>query len=295
MANTAYLAAAFLSLVWGCNFLFMKWASEVISATQIVELRVLFGFVPILLFALYRKELKLAHVRYFGHFIVMALLATALYYVAFAAAASRLPSGVAGMLSGSIPLFACLASFLMVRDEPITKRMVQGLIIAFAGILVIASPWSNDQGLDATGIVLMLLGSASLGLSFAYARRFIAPLKLPASALATYQMGLALLMLSFVTPEAGMTLLMNDHIALFSVVIGLGIMGTGVAFLLYYIIVSQLGAIKASTVTYIAPVIALIVGWSFAGEALGVKELLAVMAILGGVYLTQSRVIKAKT
>ena len=69
--NPAYPAFALLGLIWGTNFLFMKWASVYISPAQIVFLRVLFGFVPLLAFALATKALKWRHLRHAHHFVAL--------------------------------------------------------------------------------------------------------------------------------------------------------------------------------------------------------------------------------
>ena len=78
-----------LGVIWGSNFIFMKWASETISAGQITLLRVLLGFVPVLGYALHRRVLAKRHLRHAHHFFVMSLLATTVYYFAFAAGAAR--------------------------------------------------------------------------------------------------------------------------------------------------------------------------------------------------------------
>lgn len=76
--------------------------------------------------------------------------------------------------------------------------------------------------------------------------------------------------------------------ALVGLVLGLGLLGTGLAYMLYYFIVQRLGALAASSVTYIPPVVALLMGMLFAGEAIGPLQLLAMACILSGVYLLQS-------
>jgi len=84
-----------------------------------------------------------------------------------------------------------------------------------------------------------------------------------------------------------------DHIsqspkAMIGVSLGLGMLGTGLAFILYYFIVQRLGALAAASVTYIPPVIALLIGIFVAGEPVHAMDLLAVTAILGGVYVLQT-------
>src|ERR1700745_1911337 len=84
MKKPASLAFSLLGWIWGSNFIFMKWAAEDISPSQIVLLRVVFRFLPIFFFALAQRALRWEHIRYVHHFLVMSLLATVVYYLAFA-------------------------------------------------------------------------------------------------------------------------------------------------------------------------------------------------------------------
>jgi drug/metabolite transporter (DMT)-like permease len=108
--KTALLAFLFLGVIWGSNFIFMKWAAEQISPAQIVLLRAVFGFLPVFIYALAQGTLRWQHVRHTHHFVVMSLLATAIYYFAFAKGTALLPSSIAGLLSGAIPLFTFLCA-----------------------------------------------------------------------------------------------------------------------------------------------------------------------------------------
>ncbi|PVG81813.1 EamA family transporter [Nocardioides gansuensis] len=261
----------------------MKWASDSITAGQITLLRVLFGFLPVLGYALARRALSRHHARHLHHYFAMSLLATSVFYYAFAAGTALLPSGIAGALSGAIPLFTFVCALAFLRSEPVTLLRFLGVLIGFGGVLLIARPWETTHGVDPTGVLFMLLGAASVGASFVYARKFISPLGIAPAALTTYQIGLALLTLMVVTDLDGMTTLADDTRALVGVVIGLGILGTGVAYILYYFIVETLGAVTASSATYIPPVVALAIGWLLVGEPLQLRDGIAVLLILSGV------------
>ncbi|TDY27111.1 drug/metabolite transporter (DMT)-like permease [Paraburkholderia sp. BL6665CI2N2] len=288
--NPAYLAFAALGLVWGTNFMFMKWASVDISAAQIVFLRTLLGFVPLLAMALTRGELKWRHLRHAPHFLVMSLLATVVYYYAFAKGAALLLSSVAGMLSGSIPLFSFVAAWVLLRQDRPTARMIVGIVSGFIGVLMIARPWNaHAAGVDLLGVSYMAAGSLSVGCSFVYARRFLSGLDLSPLALSTWQIGFALVVLSCVTDFHGMARITGDTRAALGLVLGLGLTGTGLAYILYYFIVGRLGAVAASSVTYIPPVVALLLGLSIGHEPMRPLHLIAMAAILVGVYLLQSR------
>lgn len=287
LKKTALFTFGFLGLVWGSNFIFVKWAVEYITPAQITLLRVIFGFLPVFLFALMRRELRLCHIRHVHHFVVMALLATALYYFAFAKGTALLPSSIAGMLSGAIPLFTFVCAFLFLREEHITAGKAAGVALGFLGVLLIARPWSAEGGIDIAGVAWMIAGSLSVGVSFVYARKFVSPLKLPAAALTTYQIGIAMVLLFVAIPIDGIDAVFTDTRAWTGLVFGLGLCGTGLAYVAYYHIVKNLGALAASSVTYVPPVVALLIGVVFVGETIHPLGYVAMILILAGVALLQ--------
>ena len=260
MKKAPYIAFALLGVIWGSNFIFMKWALPYVSPSQVVLLRVVFGFLPIFLTALAKRALRWNHIRYLHHFVVMSLLATTVYYLAFARGTALLPSSIAGVLSGAIPLFTFVCAWLFLKDERINLTRAAGVVLGFLGVLLIARPWSHSGAVSMAGVAYMLAGSASVGCSFVYARKFISPLKLPAIALTTYQIGLAMLLLLVTTRPAGIGAVFSDTRAWAGLIFGLGLCGTGLAYVIYYYIVERLGAVAAASATYIPPVVALAIG-----------------------------------
>jgi drug/metabolite transporter (DMT)-like permease len=219
----------------------------------------------------------------------MSLIATALYYLAFAKGTVLL-SSVAGMLSGAIPLFTFLVAWVFLRAEPLNVRSACGTLLGFLGILLIARPWTASEAgagdLSLVGVLWMLAGSLSLGVSFVYARRFVSLLGLSPVALATYQMGIAALILACVTDLDGIGAVFEDARAALGLIVGLGLAGTGLAYVLYYLLVQRMGAVRASAVTYLPPVVALLIGVA-AGEPVRGLDLVAMAAILAGVWIVQ--------
>ncbi|MEQ5118653.1 DMT family transporter [Morganella morganii] len=288
MNSKTAAAFAFLGIIWGTNFIFMRQASEWISPVQIVFLRVLCGFVPIAVMAWMQKAVRREHLKYTGHFLVMALLATVIYYWAFASGTSLLLSGVSGVLSGAIPLFSFIVAAIFLRQEKMTVMRLCGLMLGFAGVILIAKPWQiSGESISLAGVGYMILGSLSVGISFVYAKKFLADKQIAPLALTTYQIGLALLILACITPFTGITAIAQDSTASLGLIIGLGLLGTGVAYLTYYYLILNLGAVVASSVTYIPPVVALLVGFLAANEQLGVTEILSMVLIMSGVFLLQ--------
>lgn len=287
--KTAYAIYALLGLIWGATYIFNKIASQWLPPLHIVLVRVVMGFLPVLLFALSLRALRWWHLRHLHHFAVMSLLAATLYYYAFAAGVERLPSSVAGMLSGAIPLFSFLGAALFLRGEPIRPRALFGLACGFAGVVAIARPWSADiSATDTAGMLYILAGSASVGLSFVYARRFLSPLGIAPIALCTYQLGLASALLLALCDIGRVAAIFADWRAAGGLFLGAGLFGTGIAYTCYYYLVERLGAVRAASVTYIPPVVALVIGTAFAGESLAALDIAAAAVILLGVFVMQT-------
>ncbi|WP_321313726.1 DMT family transporter [Halarcobacter sp.] len=278
-----------LGIVWGSNFIYMKWASDFITPLQVVLVRVLFGFIPVLIYALYKKVIKIEHFKYSFHFFMMSLLGTTVYYFFFVKATSLLLSGVTGALSGSIPLFAFLLGIIFLKEEKLDRRII-GIFIGMLGVIFISKPFdTNLFESNLEGIVDIILGSLIVGSSFVYAKRFLSPLKIHFAALTTYQLGFALITLLFITDLNGLTSITNDIHVFLGSVIGLGLLGTGLAFILYYYLIENLGAIAASSATYLPPVVALIIGYFFIGEDIDLIDCLGTILIFGGVFLVNNK------
>lgn len=279
----AYLA---LGIIWGTNFLYMKWAAQIITPSQIVFLRVMSGFLPVLGVAIVQRQIRLSHLKLAHHFFVMSLLATTIYFYCFVKGTALLNSGIAGALSGSIPIFSAIAALLFLKGEKINILKSIGILIGFVGVLLIAKPWdAGATELNISGVVYMVLGSLSVGASFVYAKKFLAGQDIPAAALTSYQMLFALVSMALINDFQGITLIRSDIQALLGVILGLGILGTGLAYVLYYLIVENPGAIMASSVTYIPPVIALFIGFFIAGEMIVITDWIGMLIILFGVYI----------
>lgn len=279
-----YVAYLALGIIWGTNFLYMKWAAQLITPAQIVFLRVLSGFFPVAIFAISQRQIRKAHLKLAHHFFAMSLLATTIYFYCFAQGTALLNSGVAGALSGSIPIFSALIAFLLKERVNLLKSV--GILVGFAGVLLIAKPWSTGNlELNINGVLFMVLGSLSVGASFVYAKKFLAGQKIPAAALTSYQMLFALLSMALTTDLHGITSIKSNTQAFVGAVAGLGIIGTGFAYILYYLVVNNLGAIAASSVTYIPPVVALFIGFFVAEEPIAIADWLGMVVILFGVYI----------
>lgn len=286
MKNLPIFIFLALGIIWGSNFIYMKMAAEHIDSMQVVFYRILFGFIPVFLYALYLKVIKLEDLQHYKHFIVMSLLAAVVYYYGFVKGSFLLLSGVAGALSGSVPLFSFITAALFLKDEKISKSAMLGVLIGFFGVVLISGVLhENLNSINFEGMIAIILGSLSVGASFIYAKKYISPLNLNPVALTTYQLGFALFLMLFITDFEGINEIWNHAHSAIGMVVGLGLLGTGVAFIGYYYVIEKLGALKASSITYIPPVVALIIGFFIVGEDLKFMDFMATAVIFLGVFL----------
>ena len=124
-----------LGIVWGFNFIYMKMAVELVSPSQVVLIRVVTGLVPVAIYALQTRTFARVHLRHVGHFFVMCLLATVIYYDGwFVKATQYLPSGIAGAASTAIPLFSFIFALIFLPEEKLTARKLFGIVMGFIGV-----------------------------------------------------------------------------------------------------------------------------------------------------------------
>ncbi|ADD67916.1 protein of unknown function DUF6 transmembrane [Denitrovibrio acetiphilus DSM 12809] len=285
-----FIAFWVLGVIWGSNFIYMKLAVELISPMQVLLYRVFFGFVPVFLYARAKGVLKLEHLKYSHHFIIMSLLATTVYYYGFVKGTSLLLSGVAGAVSGAIPLFTFILGIVFIPEEKATLKKATGIVIGFAGVLMIALQSGHDiMSSNLIGVLYISAGALCLGASFVYAKNFVMPLKLPAAALTTYQLGFGLIELLVVTKYQGLGNVFTDMHSAIGLILGLGLLGTGLAYIIYYYLVERLGAVSASSVTYLPPVVALLIGAFIVGEPISLTSYAATAMIFAGVFLLKKR------
>lgn len=285
-----YFTFVALGIIWGTNFLFMKMSVEVLAPLQVVWLRVIFGSIPILGFAVLKGALKRGDFGKTHHFIAMSIFANVLPYYFFVKGTQFLTSGVAGVISGTIPLMTAVLVMLVLPSENLTWRRTMGLLSGLIGVVLITqikSTGFRDNVQELMGAGFMIMGSLSYAVAMVYARKFVTPLKMTALQLTAYQTLCASVLLIAVTPMSGIETILTRPYPLAALVLGLGLVGTGFAFVMYYYIIDQLGVVTASSVYYIPPLVALLIGFGFRGEMISASQAVGALAIIVGINFSR--------
>ena len=277
---------AALALLWGSSFLWIKLALQGFTAVQIVFVRLLLGFLVLTPMVLARGLRWPRDGRIWAHLFVVALVSNAVPFVLISVAEETIGSNVAGLLNATTPIWTLLVAFTAGVDRRVTLPKAAGLTLGFLGAVVLFSPWQAANEIASWGGLASLAAAACYGVGFVYAGRFLAGRGISPLVLSAAQLGAATVLLAVAMPFAGLTAPTWRIDAMASLLI-LGALGTGLAYVINYRIIEEDGPTIASTVTYLVPVVAVLLGWLVLGEVVTVAMLAGITLILGGVALTR--------
>ena len=275
------LELGFLGVVWGCSFLFMRIAAPEFGPYALVEVRLALGSLVLLPFLwMARKQFPL---RRWPQLALIGVLNSALPFLLFAWGAQHAPAAIGAITNAMTVLFTALVAFLFFGEKIGSQRAI-ALVIGFIGVVVLAT--GRSAGLS-VGAAALAGTTASLfyGIGYNLVKRHMSDL--PAAASASATLGVSALLLAPVAwwqwPQAAVSLKAWGCAA------GLGIVCSGVAYLMYYRLIQRIGAARASTVTYLIPVFGALLAWVFLGEPLSWRMALSGALILGSVAFSQRK------
>lgn len=287
------LLIATLALVWGSNFLWIKIALEAFSPIQLTAARMILGALVLLAVITIRRDKLPRDLPTWGHLFVAALVANVAPYLLFALGETRVDSGIAGSLNATTPLWTLAIAFGLRQSNRLTVLQVAGLVLGFAGCLLIFTPW--DAGtVDALGALYCLLAALSYAVSYLYMNRFLTPRNLTPTVLSAGQIIAASLLTAVCLPidSAGTP---RWSVGPWVSLAVLGVLGTGLAYIINYALVRSEGPVGASLVTYLVPITSLALGSLFLHEPVRLISAVGVVAILFGVRTSRNAPIPAGT
>ena len=244
-----------LGTLWGCSFLFMRIAAPEFGAVPLIALRVgtaaLF-LVPILV---YRGAPRVLGQRA-GEFLLVGLINSAFPFTAFAYATLYLTAGYTAVINATAPLFTALVAFIWV-GERLSRVGAAGLLVGLLGVVILVRDELNaDLGGAAFTIAAALSGSLSYGIAGNHARirmSGVGSLELAAGSQVAASLLLLPLCIAYWPAQ-------NPSALAWLAVLTLGVLCTGIAYILYFRLLIRLGPARAVTVTYLVPVAAMIAG-----------------------------------
>ncbi|WP_344500803.1 DMT family transporter [Streptomyces enissocaesilis] len=279
---------AVLALIWGFSFLLIKVGTQAYAPFQVTLGRLVFG-TAVLAVAMAVKRVGLPRgARTWGHLTVAAFFLNALPFSLFAYAELTIPSTLAGICNATSPLWGMALSVVAFSEDRPTRRRVAGLGLGFIGVLTVLGVWQGFSGLDLGGTVMALLAALSYPVGWIYLRRTLAGSGGSALSMTGAQLLLGTVQLAVVTPLFT-TVPGSFPVVPLLAVVALGALGTGLAMLVQYGLVAEIGPTTAQMVTYFVPVIATVAGVTLLGEHLSWNTPVGALVVLAGAALTQSR------
>ena len=281
----AYLA---LGLVWGCSFIFIKLGLEFLTPFGVAFGRCALGALALVAYARFKSiDLPKDRSIWFKLWVV-ALLLNVIPGILFAYAEVHVTSVLAGIINATTPFATLIVMLLAYREEKIKREQIFGLILGGVGVLVVLGVWKGIGENQLTGVIALLAAVTCYGISFPYTKKNIIPLGLKPVALATTQLiTAAATLLPFYLYDG----IAEDNYEMGPVLamIALGVFGSGFAYIWNFKIIAAAGSSIASTVTYLTPVVAVIVGWLFLGENITWHEPAGALLVIIGAAWSQGR------
>ena len=277
-----------LGIIWGASFLFIEKSLTFLTPVGVAFLRCFFGALSLWVVLLYKRILIPRDRILLFHLWIVGLLLNVLPGILFAFAQERVSSILAGIMNALTPIMSVLMILLIFKNERLTANRILGIALGFFGVLVVLLVGKSLGNFSWSAFIALILAVLCYGVSYPYLSKFVIPRNLEPEALATMQVTLAALTLLPFFLYHGIYSYQPAMSGIFSI-LALGILGTGIAYIWNFRNVALAGASLASTVTYITPLVAVILGFLLLGEPLTWNEPVGGLIVLIGSALAQGR------
>jgi drug/metabolite transporter (DMT)-like permease len=278
-----------LALIWGASFLFIKVGVRELHPLYVTLGRVAVGAITLLVVLLVTRDRLPRDARLWTHMTAVGVVGTALPFTLFAYGEQRVASTVAGIWNATTPLVVLPLAVWVFRTERMTWRRAVGLGTGFVGVLVILGVWAGVGGSTLTGQLMCLAAATCYGFAIPYFKRFVAGGTHSAVAISSMQLITATVALLVIAPivAGAPTSPLELSGEVVASVLALGALGSGLAFVLNTRNIRLAGASTASTVTYLIPVVATVLGIVVLDEHLNWHQPVGALIVLAGVAVAQ--------
>lgn len=276
-------------IVWGSSFLFIAIALTGMTPAQVAGGRLLFGALALGAIVAIRRERLPRDRRVWAHLCVLAFSFCVVPFLLFAWAEQHVSSGLASIFNATTPIMTAIMAWAVFRVERLELGQLLGVAVGIAGVVVIIAPGAASEVGDSIVAQLALLGAtACYGFSLAYMRRFLGDTGLSGIAFAFGYIGPAAAFMVVLCPLI-LAEPMDLSLPVVGSIIALGVLGTGIAYVWNQNTLRAWGPTRASTVTYITPVVGVALGILVLGERISWNEPVGAAVVFLGILLVQQR------
>lgn len=281
-----------LAAIWGASFLFIKVGIEELHPLHLTLYRVATGALTLLVVLAVLRDRLPREPRVWAHLVVVAAFGVALPFTLFGYGEQRVESMLAGIWNATTPLIVLPLAVLAFRTERLTARRAVGLGLGFLGVLVVLGVWEGVGGSHFTGQLMCFGAAACYGVAIPYQKKFIAGSAYSGLSLSAAQLLVATAQLAVVGPLLVGAPPVPTELSppVVGSVVTLGALGTGLAFVINLRNIRVAGASTASTVTYLIPIFAVLIGAVVLDERLNWHQPVGALVVLLGVAVTQGLV-----
>ena len=280
-----------LSLIWGGSFFLTGVAVKGLPVLTLVAVRVAVAALVLWAVVLARGTRIPRAPAVWVMFLVMGALNNAVPFMLIAWGQRSIPSGLASILNATTPLFTVLVSAALLADERASLQKLAGVLMGLAGVAVMMGLDTIAGHGHALLPQLAVLGAAlSYAFAGAYGRRFGRMGLDPILAAAGMVTGSSVMMIPAALALDGWP--QGVAATYWLAAITIGVVGTGLAYVMYFRILARAGATNISLVTFLVPVSAILLGWLFLGEVLGPAHAIGMAMIALGLALIDGRLIR---
>jgi drug/metabolite transporter (DMT)-like permease len=277
-----------LGLMWGTSYAFIKLGVQTLPTFTLITARLLIGFLLLATVVAVAREPLPRNPRTYLNLLVMAVANIVIPFTLITSAEQSVPSSIAAIINGAVPLVVILLAGLVFHDEPITVNRLIGLLVGYAGVIVIVSPGlATSTGGQISGELALVGSTISYGVGAVFARAKMRGLRPMIPAL--FQVGFALVIvasLAFIN-ERPLDVAWNAN-ALIAVV-WLGIFGSGLAYLINFRLLARLGATRTAILAYFLPIVGIVTGALMFGEHIDQVVAIGTGMVIAGIALVNSR------
>ena len=278
-----------LGIMWGTSYAFIKLGVETLPTFTLIATRLAIGLALLATVVLMAREPLPRSPRIYGHLVVMAAINIVIPFTLITWAELTVDSNIAAILNGAVPLLVIVLAALTFHDEPITLNRLVGVLVGYVGVIVLVFPGlvAAAGGSEFTGEVALLGSTAAYAVGAVYSRRNIKGLRpmIPA----VFQVAFAFVMVTVLAFVFENPLAVSWNLDAVIAVTWLGLLGSGLAYLLMFRLLSRIGATATSQLAYLLPVVGIITGALMFGEAVDARIVIGTGLILGGVALVGSK------
>jgi len=281
-----------LGIMWGTSYAFIKLGVATLPTFTLIATRLAIGLTLLVTVVVITRTSLPRDPRTYFHLFVMSVINIVIPFTLITSAERSVDSAIAAILNGAVPLIVIVLAALVFHDEPITLNRLVGVVVGYVGVIVLVAPGltsSTAAGSAVSGEIALLGSTLAYAIGAVYSRRTLRNRGLRPVVPAVFQVGFALIVIGVLAFAFEKPLEVSWNGDAILAVVWLGLLGSGLAYLVNFRLLSRIGATGTSQLAYLLPVVGLISGAVMFGEKIDAIVIAGTALVLGGVALVNSR------